>query len=309
MSCDFVVRVALVDGRTYARRTAKCLYSSRPMYILVGRERVLGRVAFKISVGFAAGALILLAISLYLSNRFLEDQQRLAETGDLRGATNKVQWAARLDPFSPAPLSAEAYLELRQGRPEAAANAFDRAIRRDPNNYRNYEALGNLQRQQLDDPEAAVESYREALSHNPYAATLISRLGEALVATEDLEEAKGQYEWLYERGRIPLRDLYTLGKVQMRLDEPEEAIETFDEARERAETELESSDEQQQDQKQEFLESLDLATADALVVQRSYAEARDYLAQSEAEQAPAVLALLDEDPEAYRRSVFDAPIN
>jgi tetratricopeptide (TPR) repeat protein len=194
---------------------------------------------------------------------------------------------------------------LRQGQPEAAANAFDRAIRRDPNNYRNYEVLGNLQRQQLGDPEAAVESYREALSRNPYAATLISRLGEALVATGDLEGAKTQYEWLYERGRIPLRDLYTLGKVQMRLDEPEEAIETFDEARERAETELESSDEQ----KQEFLESLDLATADALVVQRSYAEARDYLAQSEAEQAPAVLALLDEDPEAYRRSVFDVPIN
>jgi tetratricopeptide (TPR) repeat protein len=279
------------------------------MYILVGREQVLARVVFKISVGFAAGALILLAVSLYISNRLLEDHLRLAETGDLRGATNKVEWAARLDPFSPAPLSSEAYLELRQGRPEAAANAFDRAIRRDPNNYRNYEALGNLQRQQLDDPEAAVESYWEALSHNPYAATLTSRLGGALVATGDLEEARTLYEWLYERGRIPIRDLYTLGKVQMRLGEPEEAIETLEEARGRAEAELESSDEQQQDQKQEFLESLDLATADALVVQRSYGEARDYLAQSEAEQAPAVLALLDEDPEAYRRSVFDAPIN
>jgi hypothetical protein len=67
---------------------------------------------------------------------------------------------------------------------------------------------------------------------------------------------KVQYEWLYERGRIPLRDLYTLGRSRSRLDEPEEAIETFDEARERAEAELESSDEQQQDQKQEFLESL-----------------------------------------------------
>jgi len=279
------------------------------MYILVGRERVLTSAVFRISVGFAAGALILLAVSLYLSNRFLEDQQWLAETGDLQGARGKVEWAARLDPLSPAPLSAEAYLELRQGQPEAAANAFDRAIRRDPNNYRNYEALGNLQRQQLDDPEAAVESYREALSRNPNAATLVSRLADALVAAGDLEGARAQYEWLYERERIPLRDLYTLGKVQMRLDEPEKAIETFEEARERAEAELESSDEQQEDQKRAFLESLDLATADALVVQRSYDEARDYLAQSEAEQAPAVLALLDEDPEAYRRSVFDASIN
>src|SRR4028118_1031471 len=237
------------------------------MYILVGRERVLTSAVFRISVGFASGALILLAVSLYLSNRFLEDQQWLAETGDLQGARGKVEWAARLDPLSPAPLSAEAYLELRQGQPEAAANAFDRAIRRDPHNYRNYEALGNLQRQQLDDPEAAVESYREALSRNPNAATLVSRLAAALVATRDpagargagargatggLEGARAQYEWLYERERIPLRDLYTLGKVQMRLDEPEKAIETFEEARERAEAELESSDEQQEDQKREI---------------------------------------------------------
>ena len=269
----------------------------------------MGRVIFKTSVGFVVGALILLAVALYLSNRFLQDHSRLAETGDLRGAMNKVEWAARLDPFSPAPLSSRAYLELRQGRPDAAAEAFERARRRDPYSYRSYEALGNLQRQQLDDPEAAVESYREALDRNPRAATLVSRLAGALVSTGDLEGAKTQYEWLYERGRIPLGDLYTLGKVQMRLDEPEAAIETFEEARERAEAELKSSDEQQQDQKRAFLESLDLATADALVVQRSYDEARDYLEQSEAEQAPAVLALLDEDPEAYRRSVFDAPIN
>lgn len=279
------------------------------MYILVGRERVLGRVIFKISVGFAVGALILLAVSLYLSNRFLEDQLRLAETGDLRGAANKIQWAARLDPFSPTPLSSEGYLELRQGRPEAAEEAFRGARDRDPYNYKTHEALADLQRQQLDDPEAAVESYREALGRNPHAATLVSRLAEALVATGDLEGARDQYEWLYERGRIPLRDLYTLGKVQVRLGEPEEAIEIFEEARERAEAELDSSDAQQEDQKRTFLESLDLATADALVVQRSYDEAREYLAQSEAEQAPAVLALLDEDPEAYRRSVFDASIN
>ena len=139
----------------------------------------MARVVFRISVGFAAGALILLAASLYLSNRFLEDQLGLAEIGDIRGAMSKVQWAERLDPFSPAPFFSEGYLELRQGRPEAAANAFDRAIRRDPYNYKNHEALANLQRQQLDDPEAAVESYREALSRNPHAVTLVSRLADS----------------------------------------------------------------------------------------------------------------------------------
>jgi tetratricopeptide (TPR) repeat protein len=238
----------------------------------------------------------------------------LAETGSLSRAMNKVDWASRLDPFSPAPPSSEAYLELRQGRTEAAAEAFQKAIDRDPYNYKNYESLGNLQRQQLGDPEAAVESYRKALERNPHAATIVSRLGEALLSAgtsdENLEEARSHYEWLQERGRIPLRDLYTLGKVQTRLGEPEEAIETFEEAKERADTEPEeSSDETRQDQRRAFLDSLDLAIADALVVQGSFEEAREYLAQSEAEQAPAILTLLNDDPVSYQQSVFDAPIN
>lgn len=272
----------------------------------------MGRVIFKISVGFVTGALILLAVALYLSNGLLkQQQQRLAESGDVEGAMNKAELAARLDPFAPVPLSSQGYLELRRGQTEAAIEAFNAAIRRDPYNYKNYETLGNFQRQQLSDPEAAVETYREALEHNPHATGVISRLGEALLSSEpeDLEGAKAQYEWLRDRGKISLKDLYTLGKTQIRLGEPEEAIETFEEAKERAEAELESSDEQQREQRTAFLESLELAVADALVVRGLYDEAREYLAQSEAEQAPAVLALLDEDPEGYRRSVFDAPIN
>jgi len=280
------------------------------VYILIGGEPVLGRVVFKISVGFVAGALILLAVSLYLSNLYLKQHLRLAEAGDLQGAMNKVEWAARLDPFSPAPKSSEGYLELRQGRTEAAARAFREAIQRDPANYKNYEALGSLQRQQLGDPEAAAESYRQALRHNPHAAAIVSRLAEALLSTGDLEGAKVQYEWLRERRRIPLKDLYTLGKTQVRLGEPEKAIETFEEAKERADTELESSEDGSQDtQRRAFLDSLDLAIADALVAQGSYIEAREYLLQSDAEQAPAILTLLDEDPEGYRESVLDAPIN
>lgn len=274
----------------------------------------MGRAVFKISVGFVVGALILLAVSLYLSNLYLKDQQRLAETGNLQDAMSKAAWAARLDPFSPAPLSSEAYLELRQGRTEAAAEALRKARDRDPYNYKSYEALGNLQRQQLGDPEGAVESYRRALERNPHAATVVSRLGEALLSsgtsTENLEEARIQYEWLQERERIPLKDLYTLGKIQTRLGEPEKAIETFEEAKEKADAEPEeSSQESRQAQRRAFLDSLDLAIADALVAQGSFDEARVYLAQSEAEQAPAKLALLDEDPVSYRQSVFDAPIN
>ena len=105
----------------------------------------------------------------------------------------------------------------------------------------------------------------------------------------------------------PQRPVY-FGKVRCAVDEPEKAIETFEEAGE-GRAELESSDEQTGGSEEAFLESLDLATAGRPCRPAFLREARDYLAQSDAEQSPAVLALRDEDPEAYRRSVFDASIN
>ena len=269
----------------------------------------MGRVVFKISVGFVTGALVLLAISLYLSNHHLREQLRLAETGDLQGARDEVELAARLDPFSSIPPASEAYLELRQGRTEAAVNDFQEAIDRDPYNYNNYVNLGNLQIQQLNDSQAAAENYREALRYNPHATTVVSRYAEALLSTGDLEEAKAQYEWLWERGQISFQDLYRLGRLQVRLGEPEKAIETFEDAKEKASRGLESLNESRKAERESFIESLDLAIADALIVQGSYTEAREVLSQSEAEQAPAVLALLDEDPESYRRSVLEATIS
>ena len=262
----------------------------------------------KVSVGFATGALILLAISLYLSSYYLERQLRSVETGNLQDAQSEVELASLLDPFSPAPLVFEAYLELRQGRREAAVGAFREAIDREPHNSENRVALGDLQRQQLGDPEAAAESYLEALKHNPYSAAAISRLGYALLNAGDLEGARAQYELLRERGKISLQDLYTLGKIQVQLQEPEEAIETFEETREMAGDRLEFLDESQRTERETFIESLDLAVADALVVQGSYAEAREVLSQSEAEQASAVFALLNEDPESYRESVLSDTI-
>ncbi len=269
----------------------------------------MGRIVFKISVGFVTGALILLAVSLYLSNHYLREQLRLAETGDLQGARAEVERAALLDPFSSEPLSSEAYLQLRQGQTEAAAESFREAIRRERVNYKNYVDLGDLQRQQLGDPGAAAESYREALRRNPHATVVVGRLGEALLSTGVLEGAKAQYEWLREHGKIPLRGLYTLGQIHTRLGEPEEAIEIFEDAKEAAGAGLGSLDESEEAQREDLVESLDLAIADALIVQGLYAEAREVLSRSSAGQAPAVLALLDEDPDVYRESVLDAPIN
>ncbi len=269
----------------------------------------MGTVVFKISVGFVTGVLILLAISLYLSSRYLEEQLRLAETGNLEEAREEIQRAARLDPFSPVPPASEAYLELRQGRTGAAAQAFQEAIDRDPANYNNWVALGDLQKQRLGDPAAAAESYREALSRNPHATAVVSRFAETLLRTEETEEARAQYEWLREHGQISFMDLYRLGKLQVQLGEPGEAIGTFGDAKNSASAGLEVLSEARRAETEIFIESLDLSIADAMIAQGSYAEAREVLAQSEAEQAPAVLALLEEDPENYRRSVLDAPIS
>ena len=276
------------------------------------------RVAFKISVGLVTGALILVAISLYMSNYYLKEQVRLAQAGDLPSARIDAERAALLDPFNPAPPTSMAYLELRQGRAEVAAEDLREAIQRDPANYKNYVELGNLQRQQLADPKAAAESYREGLRHNPHDTTLVSRLAEALLSTGDLEGAKAQYEYLQELGRIPVEGLYTLGKIQVRLGYPTEGISIFKAAQRMADRELGSGslNEQQKTQRKALIESLDLSIADALVVRSSQAgreyqdiaAAREVLSQSSAEQASSILALLDEDPESYRKSVLDAPI-
>ena len=97
----------------------------------------------------------------------------------------------------------------------------------------------------------------------------------------------------------------------MRLGEPEEAIKIFEDARKKASAGTESSDgssNESEAQRKAFMESLDLGTADALVVQGRYDEAREVLSQSSSQQASTVLALLDENPEAYRESVLNASI-
>ena len=73
---------------------------------------------FRIAVGFALAVLILLAGSLYLSNRYLGEQQRLAATGNVEDAVEKARLASRFNPFDSAPFTAEASLLQRQGRLE-----------------------------------------------------------------------------------------------------------------------------------------------------------------------------------------------
>jgi hypothetical protein len=53
---------------------------------------------------------------------------------------------------------------------------------------------------------------------------------------------------------------------------------------------------------------MDLAIADALVVLGRYDEAREVIEASSSAQAPALLQLLDSDPEGYRQTVVNSEI-
>jgi len=263
------------------------------------------RIVFKVAVGFVVGALILLAGSLFLSNRYLVEQRQLAATGDVKGAIEAARSAARLNPLDSVPLVAESSLLQSQGRPEEAAEVLQEAIRRDPANYNNRVLLGNLQMNQLNDPEAAVESYRGALERIPRNRGLISGLAGALITAGDLEGAKREYEKLRQLGGIDAQSLYNLGRIYARTGEPEKALETLRDAREAVTSVLEDAKGPQKDQLETFVDSVDLAIVDALVIEKRYDEASLVLEDSDAAQAPAIIELLYIDPEEYRKSVLD----
>ena len=268
----------------------------------------MSNVVFRISAGFLAGALALLATALYLSEHYLSEETRLAAAGDLQGALEASRTAARLNPFSPLPLEGQSYLLQQQGLDEEAAGALREAIERDPNNYILYLLLGNLQVAKLGDLDSAEENYRKVLELNPNNTTASTALARVLIEKGDLEEAKEEYENLREEKEITYLGLYNLGRIYVRTGEPKKGYETIRLARHKASVGLNTLKGPQRARRVQLIESMDLALADALVVQGDYAGAREIIADSSSPQAPALLQLLDSDPEAYRESVVNSGI-
>lgn len=278
------------------------------MDILMRGERALSGVIFKISAGFLVGALVLMAVAFYLSDYYTAEQRRLAAAGDIQGARAAAERAVRLDPFDTDPLEAQSFLLQQQGQNEEAADSLKQAIERDPNNYMPYLMLGNLQMAQLNDLEAAVESYRAVLELNPKATVARSGLAQALLREGKLEEARKEYEVLEKERQISDQGLYDLGRIYVRTGEPEKGYKAIKKARRRASADLDELQEPLKSQQEELIASMDLALADALVVQRRYAQAYEIIAENPSEQAPALLELLNSDPEAYRESVVNSEI-
>jgi tetratricopeptide (TPR) repeat protein len=268
----------------------------------------LSRAVFRIAAGFLVGALVFLATALSLSEYYLDEEARLLAAGDLQGALEAVQTAARLDPFDPEPLKGKSFILQQQGRYEDAASSLRNAIERDPHNYILYLMLGNLQFTHMDDLDAAVKSYRGALRLNPNATVASNALAQAHMRRGDLGAAKEVYERLETEERISFQGLYNLGRIYVRTGEPGEGLESIERAKREAETGLRRLEGPLKTQRQELIESMELAIADALVVQGRYAEAREAIVGSSSEQAPALLQLLNSNPEAYREAVVSSEI-
>jgi tetratricopeptide (TPR) repeat protein len=273
--------------------------------ILMSGDQVLSRVIFRLSAGFLVGVLTLLAALLYLSDYYTGEQQRLAAAGDVAGAMEASRRAVGLDPFDTDALQAQSYLWRQQKKHDRAILALKEAIERDPNNYLPHLTLANL-RLGMRDLDAAIEGYRDVLELNPNAVSARSSLARTLARQGKLAEAKVEYEALEEMKEITYQDRYDLGRIQVRTGEPQEGVKNIRRARRMAADELQRSPTPAGGR--QLLVSMDLATADAFVVQGRYGQARRILAQSPSEQAPGLLELLNLDPAAYREQVINSGI-
>lgn len=265
-------------------------------------------ILLRLSIAFVVAALIAVSLSLYISTRYLEEQQRLSDTGDVEGAMQKVEMASRLAPFSADPLLTKASLLRSEGRYREAERALQAAAEREPADYEIPQELGDLRLETMNRPLEAAESYRRALELNPRSSDTREGLAAAYLSAGKLEKAKTQYEKLREGEGLSVDQMYDLGRIYVRTGEPEKGARTLRQTKQRAESGLQGLTGQLRQRQLSFLRSVELAIADALVAQRRYDEARQIVAGSSAEQAPVILSLLGSNPEGYRQTVVNSDV-
>ena len=122
----------------------------------------------------------------------------------------------------------------------------------------------------------------------------------------ELKEARAEFETLKEEKSASYRDLYDLGRIQARTGEAPKGVRNIKRARRTAEAQANRGP--QAGGQKRLLVSMNLATADALVVAGRIEQAQHILAESPSEQAPGLLELLNSDPEAYREQVINSDV-
>lgn len=262
----------------------------------------------RFSAGVVVVALVAIAASLYVSTRYIEEQQRLSNTGDMEGAISSLDTAARLAPFSAQPLETKASLLRSQGNNREAEKVLRVAAERESSDYAIPQELGELRMDAFNKPSEAADSYRRALELNPKAGATVAGLAEARLSAGELKKAKTWYERLRESGEMTVDQRYDLGRIYVRTGEPEKGVQTLRKTKRVAEDGLENLGGQLRESQLGFLQSVDLAIADALVIERRYNEAYQIVANSSSEQAPTIMRLISSNPEGYRQTVVNSDV-
>lgn len=127
-------------------------------------------LATPLRVGVALTALVaitMIAIPL-ASTSLLRQSEADARAGDLSAALDNARSAQNAQPYAASPRLQEALLLESQGDLAAAAEAAEAATERESTNWRTWLVLSRIEAE-LGDASAAVSSYREARSLNPFS--------------------------------------------------------------------------------------------------------------------------------------------
>jgi tetratricopeptide (TPR) repeat protein len=121
---------------------------------------------------------------------------------DLPAAQREAQNAANLNPGAPQPYYILGLIAKVQSRLDEALTAFQRVLKFDPNDVGTNINVGQIYSQQRKYPEA-IAAFRVALAAEPYNATALYSLGQALMRAGQREEGQSvteRFKQLRERG-------------------------------------------------------------------------------------------------------------
>ncbi|HSS20456.1 MAG TPA: FG-GAP-like repeat-containing protein [Pyrinomonadaceae bacterium] len=121
---------------------------------------------------------------------------------DLPAAQRQAQVAATLAPTAPQPLYLLGLIAKLQSRIDDALTAFQRVLKIDPNDVGTNINVGQIYSQQRKYPEA-IAAFRVALAAEPYNATALYSLGQALMRSGQRDEGLSvteRFKQLRERG-------------------------------------------------------------------------------------------------------------
>src|SRR5687767_15831445 len=105
----------------------------------------------------------------------------------------------------------------------------------------------------MDDPDAAVESYRDVLELNPNATSASVYMAQALLSQDKMQEAKEEYLKLEREDRLSDEALYDLGRIEIRTGQAEEGLRDIKAARRQTSSGLEDLEGPVREQREEIL--------------------------------------------------------